>query len=172
MNRKLIILSISIIVVAIVIGGVFYFNTMSNKKKVETTTKPKATSSIYKVETDSLPLAKIAKNAVENFLTQNITESSADRNNRLKEYFTADSPVYGYSLDILLSNPEIIRTSANATSITGAAADAGIPTLQVKADVTSYTSSGQTTSTKSYWVTLQQNANESYAATDIGLWDN
>jgi hypothetical protein len=96
MNRKYILLVIAIILSSFaILTTVFYFgrevNTVSSLVQISTTTN-------YTVTTQLEQLAKIAVPAVENFDTQDINESTNNRNSRLSMYFSGDSQVYNYKL--------------------------------------------------------------------------
>lgn len=166
MSRKFIfILSVLIIIVAIVAGGVIFLKNQSDK---ETISKPEDNSSNYYVETGAEDYATIVKPAVESYATQDVSESSTSRNKRMAAYFTTDSPVFSRDIEIRTTN-SAIKTTATATSVTFSAGQSPYQTLIVKVDVTSYAGSNSSTASQTYWVTIKKNSDGSYSANDIGL---
>jgi len=170
MNKKIIILS-TIIALIIIAIGVIYFINQSNLKKTVIDTNLTSSSDYY-VEKGIEDLAIVAKSAVESYATQDIAESLADRNKRLGAYFTSDSPVYEYALDIktIGSTASTTRRIAKVISITRSASEGKYPMLIVQTEITNYANNNKNTSSQSYWIIVQKNPDESYVANDIGIW--
>ena len=170
--KKSVIIAISVTTVLAVIIGAFIIIRLFTTNGA---TQKSNSSSLY-VEKGLEKMADIAKLAVENYATQNISESASARQARLSAYFTSDSPAYGRELEIQSSN-NAIKTSAQAESITSYAASEGaLPFLIVKTKIKCYfnstvdPSSQIQTSEQKYWVTIAKTSDGTYKAVDAGLW--
>lgn len=171
MNKKLIIiLSSSIIVVILIIAGVFYFVNQSNNEKTVINNPESDVTSEYTVEKGLEEMAKVAKPAVENYATQDITESLSARNKRLGAYFAVDSPVLGREIEIRSSN-SATKNTAKVVSINSSNAEGQYPMLIVNTDITNYSGENKTQISQKYWITIKKNADGSYIADNIGLWE-
>ncbi|MEI7918225.1 MAG: hypothetical protein WCH58_02475 [Candidatus Saccharibacteria bacterium] len=166
MNRKYILLVIAIILSSFaILTTVFYFgrevNTISPLVQISTTTN-------YTVTTQLEQLAKIAVPAVENFDTQDINESTNNRNSRLSMYFSGDSQVYNYKLQNLNSNT--IKTTTKTISVVSSESESTSQRLVVNIQTTLYSNSSKTTTkTQSYWVKMARLQDGTLIANDIGV---
>lgn len=169
MNKKIIIVILLIIVIVIVIVGVFYFVNQSNTERPAVTNPKNNTASEYSVEKGLENLARIVKPAVENYLAQDITESSTARNNRLSAYFSPDSPVFNRDIEIRSTNTAT-KTTARVVSIKSSDVAGEDLQLIVKTKMTYYSNTNSSLATQTYWVSLLQNGSGIYAPYEIGLW--
>jgi len=168
-KRNIIILSIVILVsVFIVIAAI----ALSNKKSgvdvsVENSTISKDN---YYVEKGLEDLAKIVKPAVENYLSQDRSESVDLRNKRLGKYFSSDSPAYSYGTQNI--DTAVYKSKATVTSVTSSDAEGTELCLIVMTETTFYFKGGSNSETQSYWISLKKDTAGEYTIPyDIGIWE-
>jgi flagellar basal body-associated protein FliL len=166
MNRKLVIIILSLVTVLVItVLVVLSINGSETSKPVAV----KSSDNDVYIGKGIEKLAEIAKPAVENYATQDISESLSSRKKRLSNYFSTDSPVYNYSLEIQSTN-SAIKTTAKAKSIVLSEAEGVYPCLIVKTDITNYYGDNKSTSSQTYWITIKKDSDGSFVAEDIGIW--
>jgi hypothetical protein len=167
-NKKIVIIILSIIVIMAVISGVIYFVNQSNNNKDNVTSQNN--NSEYSVEKGLENLAIIAKPAVENYLAQDITESSTSRNSRLGAYFATNSPVYSRDIEIKSTN-STTKTTAKVMSIESSDVAGEDLQLIAKTEITYYSNNSSRQAIQTYWISLIQNSSGVYIPYEIGLWN-
>lgn len=165
MNKKIIII-ISAIIIIVSVCAVFYIFQQNSKKSVESDSGNVSIKIAKGAEKDT----KIIQPAVEAYLSQNVSETIASRSKRLSAYFTSDSPVLSRDIEIRSIN-SAVKTKGSLTSVSFIAGESQLPTLIVKADVTSYAGSNSNTVSQTYWVSMKNNSMKVLKAYDIGLMD-
>ncbi|MEI6850922.1 MAG: hypothetical protein WCK26_03070 [Candidatus Saccharibacteria bacterium] len=126
MKKTYIIIAISVAI--LFFGGIAYFVSQSNNSD-----KSSITPDHYYVEKNMEQFAKTTKPAVENFVSQDSSESAKARKTRLKKYFTDDSVVYDYGLNNI--SPSINKTIAKLTSVISFGDKDGIFAVQAMVNV-------------------------------------
>lgn len=169
MSKKNKILIITIIgVVVLCLLGILYFaskNQDDNNAKSDSfgSMQNKANSSdTYYVEKGIEDPAEMAEKAVEEYIKQDINEPKADRSKRLQQYFVnKKSSVF---TDEIHEN-----MSGKVTSVTSCEEqEGGDWCLLVMTDLTI---NNQVNLNRTYWITVQENKDGSFTATDIGVWE-
>lgn len=109
MNKNMkILLSIAVSVIVIIPLALFLISKSSEDNST-------ITDDHYYVAKGLESFAKLAKPAVENYATQNTSESTEARKIRLSKYFTPNSPVYGYKQNNV--DGVIVKSTAKLTSV-------------------------------------------------------
>jgi len=122
----------------------------------------------YYVEKGLEADAKTAKPAVESYLSQDHSEPTSSRAKRLSKYFTANSQVYGYGLDLV--DAFATKSSGKVTSFVACESDLYV-CLKVMTDITLQSKNGSVTQSATFWITLDKDSNGSYVPNDIGEWN-
>lgn len=159
MNRKnFFIFVLSTIVLAIIALGAFYFTEQS--------------SAINPINIDGskyigLDTKETIKHAIENYLTQDNSESISSRNERLSLYFAGDSPVYKNPLYVVGSS--VNKSVAKATNIE--LSDQPMGEYKIAAATVTITlySNGKTSEIMDdYEIRLVKTADDKYVVYDLG----
>jgi len=164
MNKKRI--AIAIIIVIVTITGILLAITSLTNNNQSTPTIPKMT-----VDPGLEDVSTTAKAAAEAYITQDNTESAADRNKRLEPYFLPDSPVYENQYpeqgsDIVAVKPSITGIKPYEKEDPEASDSVVINTTNKLYDsATSYT-----TEDKTYLLAITKQSDGKWMATDIGEW--
>ena len=169
MNKKLIIIISASIIIIITAVSILFFVNQSNTKKPVITDNP-TNNSENVVDKNLVEISKVIKPAVENYLTQDIAESSTDRNIRLQPYFTSDSPVINREIEIRTTNTAT-KTIAKVTAVNYSDGEGEYPFLIVKTDITNYSGINKSTASQTYWISLRQNPDGSYITYDVGIME-
>jgi len=169
MNKKLIIIISASIIIIITAVSILFFVNQSNTKKPVITDNP-TNNSENVVDKNLVEISKVIKPAVENYLTQDIAESSTARNIRLQPYFTSDSPVINREIEIRTTNTGT-KSTAKVTAINYSDGEGDYPFLIVKTDITNYSGINKSTTSQTYWISLRQNPDGSYIAYDVGTME-
>lgn len=170
MNKRfVIILSSLITVVVLAIAGVLYLVNFSGING-SNDSKNGANTSQYTVQKGDEILAKIAAPAVEAYANQDVSEPTQSRNERLKKYFSSDSPVFNGYLDIRTNN-SATKTTAKIKSVVSSNGEGYFPTLVVRVDLTIYSGDTKNTVIQKYWVTIKKDAGGNFIAFEVGLMD-
>lgn len=161
--KKIIILSL--ITLTIVCVGGFYLKNQSDAinplKDIA-----RANNYSYNLEKGLEDVAKVAKPAVEAYLTQDKSESAKTRASRLSLYFSGDSPVFIRGPEY--SNPNIDKISTKVKSIKSTESETSYLNLTITTENISYAGNDKNTSTHKYWVDMVKIFDGSYLAYDIG----
>jgi hypothetical protein len=176
MNKKLFVIIIAIVAVTVITIGVVVFIVISNKNNGSTDNGTNGNQNTVKYEDNSNKkindMEKVAVLAVNAYAAQDISESATSRRERLSKYFSTDSPVYDYGLDISADN-SAVKTSAKVLSIKPSDTSEGTyPSYIANTQITSYSGENKSVTNQSYWVTVKQNPDGSYLAYDAGVWAN
>jgi|GEM_PF-1366506 len=152
----------------IAISGIGSENEKEGVDEKISSSDQKISSENYYVEPGLEKMAKIAKDAVENFANQDKSEKNEDRIKRLKKYFTPNSPVYSYEQRNI--NDGIVKKSiSTVTSIAQCAAqEDGSFCMNVTTETTYHLDGEKYTNPQTYGLTVIYKNGE-YIAEDIGL---
>jgi hypothetical protein len=164
MNKKTLIIIFTTATTLVVIASViFYFVSHKPSDSQKDTTSP-----IY-IEKGFESISKPIKSAIEAYANQDRSESTSKRNERLKKYFSGDSPVYSHKLQNISSS--VKKSSAEITSIFPNNSEAGIKSVDVCVEMTYYFNSNEIyVSPRTYWISYKQAKGGSIKAYDIGLY--
>ena len=169
-NKKTLIIFSSIILL-IVIAVIFNISTGGKNSLVSKST---LYDNKYYVEEGLEGYVPIIKNSVENFASQNIKESVESRNKRLSDYFTADSPVYGYGQENV--DELFYKSEANLTSVSNITSnircddiEKGNVCLLTNVNLKYYSQKSNYSEFVEYWVIINKSAKDKYKAYDIGI---
>jgi len=155
--------------VIVVSAGVFVVGYIASSSK-DSLSDSSLYENKYYVEKGLEKYATLVINSVENFNKQDSSESVALRNKRLGNYFTGDSPVYGYSLDNLDSTYN--KSEATVTSITNCPdnQDAVNVCFSAMINLVHKSNSDQSSEQVRYWVAVKKDENGQYKTYDLGIW--
>jgi len=171
MNKRLIIIVSAITIIILATVGLYYLTNKPTDSGINNISSKDSgiTKDNYYVEKGLESLAGATKLAVENYASQNQSESADARSKRLAKYFTADSQVYGYTQENI--GASVLKSSAKATSITSCEEqEGGDWCLLVMVDTKLYFKDETKSVTQTYWITLSKAADGSYKPDDIGSW--
>ena len=163
-KNKNIIYILSSIALLIISVGVFYL--VNQSKTINPIINTVGDSSTYYSETGLENISSKIKDAVENYLNQNSTESNIIRSSRLSLYFSAESPVYNYETKNI--NSLINKTTAKITSIRSSEAEGEYPSYLVNVDVTFYSKTKNEVKKQTYLVSMIKTSDGSQIPYDIG----
>lgn len=162
---------ISIIVITIIIAIMIIFSGNGNKNNTTNTSTDNTTntSGSYNIDPDLQYVVSFIEPAVTNYLQQDISESKESRNNRLKQYFLTDSPVYNYEQQNI--NSSVQKSSSKITAIRDGAQQDDI-TVYIDVDTTMFLSKSTSLKSQTFWVTYRRDSDGNFKVYDIGedIW--
>ena len=164
MNKRKILYILLIAVLLTTPFGIFY--AINQSKTINPIVNTAKDTKLYYVESGLEGVSQTIKDAVENYLNQNSSESSSTRKARLSLYFSANSPVYEYKTANITTS--INRTTAKVTAIVSSAAEGVNSSYSVKADVTLYSGTKTETKNQTYWISVIKTSYGSEIPYDIG----
>lgn len=163
-NKKVIIITASIIVMLTII--VLVSNFITNQANKSGSLAIPADHYYYSAK-GTEKYSEIARQAVESFASQDISESATSRHTRLEKYFLSDSPVYAH--EQLNIDSSIKKSVAVVTSVTGPDFEGDDPILTVFTQTTMYINDGSSvTVNQTYWVSIKSGDTSQKKAYDIG----
>ena len=168
MGNKKRLITIATMVIA-VIGIVILFFVFTKNTANGSVLRSTLAEGNYYVQKEVAGIATTVSSAVENFASQNTSESKVDRDRRLAQYFTSDSPAYGYTLDNI--GGDITKSVAKTTSVAnmGCVSETGeITCARVLVQTKFYYGENYLTMGQSYWVNVSKQSGK-YMAIDVGV---
>jgi len=168
-KRLTVIISIIVMIIIIVIMIIFSGNGNKNNTTNTSTDNTTNTSDSYNIDPDLQFAVSFIEPAVINYLQQDISESKESRNNRLSQYFLADSPVYNYEQQNI--NNAVPKSSSKITAIRDGAQQDDI-TVYIDVDTTMFLSKSTSIKLQTFWVTYRRDSGGNLKAYDIGedIW--
>jgi hypothetical protein len=163
-NKSLIIIVITLTIAATSFVG---FYSINNSKSISSLGTSTNSDSSYAVPSGLKEAAKAAVPAVVNFDTQNTSESTDSRDNRLSLYFSGSSPVYNYDQNNLTSGTT--KTTSVATSVESTESEGSNLNIIVNVKTTFLANNQETTIQRAYWVKLLKLQDGSLIAYDLGV---
>lgn len=154
-----------LIIVTAVLLFVLFVAIINNGKSIKDITKNsesfgKFTDAGYYVQNGVEDKAKIAKNALEAYLKQDIKETKGERDKRLSEYFVTKSNVFQESI--------YFNQSGKVTSVISCELQESGWCLSVIANVSI---SDKQAVLRKYWITLEKQDDNLYKVNGIGVWE-
>ena len=144
---------------------IFYFiNQNQNISILPNSIEDKSYS--YNIEQGLDDIAPQIKNTVENYLYQDESESISNRNGRLSQYFSGNSPVYKYDLEILDTNYD--KSIATISKIKSSNSEGEYAGFYVDVNIAYYKGNTKMTNkSKTYALTMSNLDNNQLVSYDI-----
>lgn len=163
MKKNIIYIS-SVTILLIISIGIFY--SINQSKTINPIINNPNNTATYYSEAGLENISSTIKDAVENYLNQNKTESNSVRNSRLSLYFSGSSPVYNYETKNITSLVD--KTTARVLSIKSSEAEGEYPSYLVDVSVTLYSGTKSEIKNQTYWVSMIKLSDGSQIPYDIG----